>query len=162
MAATPVLAQDGKIAYHASPLVTAMIRGGVAILDEGNRMSEKSWASLAPLLDNRRYIESIVAGFGTNDDEFYITGLPVAEDTFGVEMFKQMAISAPLAALVILLLMWWFFRSFSLVLSPMIVATTTVTITMGGERSGPPSSRMRRDASKPSIPGILQSMSTSP
>ncbi len=39
-----------------------MIRGGVAILDEGNRMSEKSWASLAPLLDNRRYIESIVAG----------------------------------------------------------------------------------------------------
>jgi MoxR-like ATPase len=46
----------------ASPLVTAMIRGGIAILDEGNRMSEKSWASLAPLLDNRRYVESIVAG----------------------------------------------------------------------------------------------------
>ena len=39
-----------------------MMRGGVAILDEGNRMSEKSWASLAPLLDNRRYVESIVAG----------------------------------------------------------------------------------------------------
>ena len=34
----------------------------MVILDEGNRMSEKSWASLAPLLDNRRYIESIVAG----------------------------------------------------------------------------------------------------
>jgi MoxR-like ATPase len=25
-------------------------------------MSEKSWASLAPLMDNRRYVESIVAG----------------------------------------------------------------------------------------------------
>ena len=25
-------------------------------------MSEKSWASLAPLLDNRRYVESIIAG----------------------------------------------------------------------------------------------------
>ncbi len=59
---TPVLAQDGKIAYHASPLVTAMIRGGVCILDEGNRMNEKSWASLAPLFDQRRYVESIVAG----------------------------------------------------------------------------------------------------
>lgn len=59
---TPVLAQNGKIAYHASPLVTAMIRGGVCILDEGNRMNEKSWASLAPLLDHRRYVESIVAG----------------------------------------------------------------------------------------------------
>jgi len=59
---TPVLAERGKIAYHASPLVTAMIRGGVCILDEGNRMNEKSWASLAPLLDHRRYVESIVAG----------------------------------------------------------------------------------------------------
>ena len=59
---TPVLSQQGKIAYHASPLVTAVIRGGICILDEGNRMNEKSWASLAPLLDQRRYVESIVAG----------------------------------------------------------------------------------------------------
>lgn len=59
---TPVIADDRKIQYVASPVVTAMISGGVAILDEGNRMSEKSWASLAPLLDTRRYIESIVAG----------------------------------------------------------------------------------------------------
>src|SRR4029077_7237604 len=59
---TPVLAESGKIAYHASPLVTAMISGGVCVLDEGNRMNEKSWASLAPLLDHRRYVESIVAG----------------------------------------------------------------------------------------------------
>lgn len=59
---TPVLSEQGKIAYHASPLVTAMIRGGVCVLDEGNRMNEKSWASLAPLLDYRRYVESIIAG----------------------------------------------------------------------------------------------------
>ncbi len=59
---TPVLSGEGRIAYHASPLVTAMIRGGVCVLDEGNRMNEKSWASLAPLLDQRRYVESIVAG----------------------------------------------------------------------------------------------------
>ncbi|MBI5547637.1 MAG: MoxR family ATPase [Deltaproteobacteria bacterium] len=59
---TPVVGATGSIEYTASPLVTAMIKGGVCILDEGNRMSEKSWASLAPLLDNRRYVESIVAG----------------------------------------------------------------------------------------------------
>jgi MoxR-like ATPase len=59
---TPVIEGEGMLRYVASPLVTAMIRGGVVILDEGNRMSEKSWASLAPLLDNRRYVESIVAG----------------------------------------------------------------------------------------------------
>jgi len=59
---SPVIEGEGKLKYVASPLVTAMIRGGIVILDEGNRMSEKSWASLAPLLDNRRYVESIVAG----------------------------------------------------------------------------------------------------
>ncbi len=59
---SPVLAPEGGVRYMASPLVSAMVRGGVLILDEGNRMSEKSWASLAPLLDHRRYVESIVAG----------------------------------------------------------------------------------------------------
>ena len=59
---TPVISEKGKIKYVASPVVSAMIKGGIAIIDEGNRMSEKSWASLAPLLDSRRYVESIVAG----------------------------------------------------------------------------------------------------
>ena len=59
---TPVLAQEGKIIYHASALLTAMITGSVCVLDEGNRMSEKSWASLASLLDDRKMVESIVAG----------------------------------------------------------------------------------------------------
>src|SRR6266700_4351884 len=59
---TPVIEGEARLRYVASPLVSAMLRGGIVILDEGNRMSEKSWASLAPLLDNRRYVESIVAG----------------------------------------------------------------------------------------------------
>ncbi|VAX38728.1 MoxR-like ATPases [hydrothermal vent metagenome] len=59
---TPVLGENGSIKYHASPVVSAMLRGGICLLDEGNRMNEKSWASLAPLLDHRRYAESIVAG----------------------------------------------------------------------------------------------------
>ena len=59
---TPVLSEKGSISYHASPLVCAMLTGGVCVLDEGNRMNEKSWASLAPLFDHRRYVESIIAG----------------------------------------------------------------------------------------------------
>ncbi len=59
---TPVIAEGNTLRYVASPVVTAMIRGGACVLDEGNRMSEKSWASLAPLLDQRRYVESLVAG----------------------------------------------------------------------------------------------------
>ncbi len=59
---TPVLAESGKIGYHASPLVSALLAGGVCVLDEGNRMNEKSWASLASLLDHRRMAESVIAG----------------------------------------------------------------------------------------------------
>ncbi|MCA9720469.1 MAG: AAA family ATPase [Myxococcales bacterium] len=58
----PVIAEDQRLRYVASSLVSAMIKGGVCVLDEGNRMSEKSWASLAPLLDRRRYVESVIAG----------------------------------------------------------------------------------------------------
>jgi len=75
-------------------------------------------------------IESILQDFEGNED-YHITGLPVAEDTFGVEMFVQMAISAPLAGLVIFLLLWVFFRSLVLITSPMILAMATVIITMG-------------------------------
>ncbi|MHC4214833.1 MAG: efflux RND transporter permease subunit [Planctomycetota bacterium] len=65
------------------------------------------------------------------DEQYHITGLPVAEDTFGVEMFIQMAISAPGAMLVIFLLMLVFFRKLVLVISPMIVAMVSVISTMG-------------------------------
>ena len=64
-------------------------------------------------------------------DTWHITGLPVAEDTFGHDMFVQMGISAPLAGLMIFLLMLYFFRSPRLVIAPMLVAMATVIITMG-------------------------------
>ena len=66
-----------------------------------------------------------------SSDKFYITGLPVAEDTFGVEMFIQMAVSAPLAMVMIFLLMWFFFKNIRLIIAPMIVAMVSVLSTMG-------------------------------
>ncbi len=75
-------------------------------------------------------IYNIVKQF-KGEEKYYITGLPVAEDTFGVEMFKQMAMSAPLAGLIIFLLMFLFFRSITLIISPMLLAISTVVMTMG-------------------------------
>lgn len=88
---TPVLAESGRITYQASPLVTAMIRGGVAILDEANRMSEKSWASLAPLLDNRRYVESVVAGVRIEADAEFRCCVTMNDDasTYEVPEYVQ-------------------------------------------------------------------------
>ena len=77
---TPVLAESGKIVYHASPLVTAMITGGICILDEGNRMNEKSWASLASLLDHRRYVESIIAGITIPADRRFCCAVTMNDD----------------------------------------------------------------------------------
>jgi predicted RND superfamily exporter protein len=88
-------------------------------------------------LEEKKYAHDVAAvieaelismhGFG----EYHITGLPIAEETFGRQMFLQMGISAPLAGLFILLLMLLFFRKVSVVLVPMIVAIMTVSWTMG-------------------------------
>ncbi len=72
-----------------------------------------------------------IKDLGDNGDKYYITGLPVAEDTFGQEMFIQMAISAPLAMVAIFLLMLVFFRQLRLILAPMIIAMLSVMATMG-------------------------------
>ena len=67
----------------------------------------------------------------SGNEQYHITGLPVAEDTFGVEMFKQMAISAPAAMAVIFVLMFIFFRKLVLIIAPMIIAIVSVILTMG-------------------------------
>ena len=77
---TPVLGPEGGVRYMASPLVTAMVGGGVCILDEGNRMSEKSWASLAPLLDHRRSVDSVVAGITVRAHEDFRFATNMNED----------------------------------------------------------------------------------
>ncbi len=60
-----------------------------------------------------------------------ITGMPVAEDTFGVEMLIQMATSAPMAGLAIFILLFIFFRRVSIISAPMILAVVSVVCTMG-------------------------------
>jgi hypothetical protein len=65
------------------------------------------------------------------DEQYYVTGLPVAQDTFGYEMFSQMMWSAPIAGLIIFLLMWLFFRNIKLIIAPMIVAVVSIIYSMG-------------------------------
>lgn len=83
---TPVLAESGSIAYHASPLVTAVLTGSICVLDEGNRMNEKSWASLASLLDHRRCVESIIAGILIEAHEDFRCCVTMNEDASTYEV----------------------------------------------------------------------------
>ncbi|MFQ5859165.1 MAG: RND family transporter, partial [Anaerolineae bacterium] len=63
--------------------------------------------------------------------QFYLAGLPVAEDTFGHEMFVQMAVTAPLAMLFIFVLLFLLFRRVSLIVAPLLMAMLAVIWTMG-------------------------------
>ncbi|MCF8024294.1 MAG: MMPL family transporter [Desulfobacteraceae bacterium] len=106
---------------------------GRDLVDRGKALSpveqqrlKRLWAEAAFAGNISKSIRASLQG----DEEYYITGLPVAEDTFGVQMFKQMAISAPLAMLIIFLLMWFFFRSIAIVLPAMFLALISSAATM--------------------------------
>lgn len=62
---------------------------------------------------------------------YHIAGLPLAEDSFGAEMFVQMAYSAPAALIIIFLLLLMFFRQAKIILAPMVVAMMSVVWAMG-------------------------------
>lgn len=75
-------------------------------------------------------LQDKIAQLGGNDT-FHITGLPVAQDAIGVEMFSEMMLASPLAMGTIFFLLFFFFRSLPLTILPMIIATLSVVITMG-------------------------------
>ena len=56
--AYPVADEKKGLQYMASPILAAMVNGGALILEDASRLSEKAWSTLAPLLDERRYLES--------------------------------------------------------------------------------------------------------
>ncbi|MBC8459566.1 MAG: AAA family ATPase [Deltaproteobacteria bacterium] len=53
---------ERKMDYLVSPIVTAMLRGGVCFIDEIAKIRPRALAPLASLLDDRRYIDSILLG----------------------------------------------------------------------------------------------------
>lgn len=76
-------------------------------------------------------IESIVTKHLGDNETYYFAGLPVAETTFGNEMFVQMAVFAPMAGLVIFILLLLFFRSWKVVVAPMALSMLAVIWSMG-------------------------------
>jgi hypothetical protein len=75
-------------------------------------------------------VEAIYTELG-GPEKYYMAGLPVAEDTFGGEMFVQMAVVAPLAGGLLMVILFIIFGRVSLVVPPMAVAMLSVIWTMG-------------------------------
>ncbi|MFZ5800182.1 MAG: efflux RND transporter permease subunit [Candidatus Omnitrophota bacterium] len=76
-------------------------------------------------------IEKILKKELAPEQKYYLAGLPVAEDTFGHEMFVQMGITAPLAGFFIMLLLFLIFRLGIALIPPMLDAMLSVIWTMG-------------------------------
>src|SRR3989338_8311706 len=65
-------------------------------------------------------------------DKFYIAGDPVARDTFGTEMFRQMALFSPIAGMVMCIALWFMFRNVTVIVANMAVAMISIIWSMGG------------------------------
>lgn len=65
------------------------------------------------------------------DEKYYIAGDPVARDTFGSDMFKLMAIFAPIAGMVMLLVRYLMFRDLFLSVVLMMDAMISIVWSMG-------------------------------
>ena len=76
-------------------------------------------------------IEEILSRELAPEQEYHLAGLPVSEDTFGYEMFVQMAIVAPLAFMVILLIVYLMFRQTAFLVPIALTAMFSVIWAMG-------------------------------
>ncbi|MBF0565370.1 MAG: MMPL family transporter [Nitrospirae bacterium] len=65
------------------------------------------------------------------DEKYYIAGDPVARDTFGAEMFKLMAVFAPIAGMMMFFVRYLMFRDFFLSATLMMDAMISIVWSMG-------------------------------
>ncbi|HBG46664.1 MAG TPA: hypothetical protein DDW94_06690 [Deltaproteobacteria bacterium] len=64
-------------------------------------------------------------------EKYYVAGDPVARDTFGAEMFKLMAIFAPIAGMVMLIIRYLMFKDLFLSITLMMDAMMSIVWSMG-------------------------------
>ncbi len=114
IAAHPVL--GGQLASSDGSLVTIL----VPLTDD---------ADVSGLADEIRLM--VAADPRLSGMRLALGGVPHAQEAFGAQMFVQMAVFAPLAALVIMALVWWHFRRARPVVAAMTLSMVTVLWTMG-------------------------------
>ncbi len=64
-------------------------------------------------------------------EKYYLAGDPIARDTFGAQMFLQMALFSPLAGLIMFLALYLMFRNLTLTAAMMAVAMISIVWSMG-------------------------------
>lgn len=78
-----------------------------------------------------REISALVEAELESGQSYHLAGLPIAEDTFGAEMFVQMGILSPICGMTLFLLLWLMFRRMTFILPVMAVSMIAVIWGMG-------------------------------
>jgi hypothetical protein len=83
--------------------------------------------------DGRAIADAIrrIAQKDSGPERYFIAGDPVARDTFGTEMFRQMGLFSPLAGMLMCAVLFVMFRSWWLVAANMVVAMLAIVWAMG-------------------------------
>lgn len=142
-----ILAEEGQLAVRLAVSEIPQTPEGMAALERsllsnplfvGRLLSEEGTATaiyipLEPGANGKAVADRIrtVLPKEGEKDRYYLAGDPVARDTFGVQMFYQMAILSPIAGMVMFLLLWQMFRNLPLVFSVMGVAMVSIIWSMG-------------------------------
>ncbi len=95
-------------------------------------------AIYVPLEDgaNGREIAGEIMGIvnrikGEGKEGYYLAGDPIARDTFGYEMFLQMALFSPIAGIIMMIALYIMFRNITMIMANMAVAIISIIWAMG-------------------------------
>lgn len=142
-----VLAEGGQLAVRPAVAEIPQTREAMSALKESllanplfvNRLVSRDGTATAIYLPlepgaNAKVIADRIRAIlpkEAGNDQYYLAGDPVARDTFGIQMFYQMALFSPIAGMVMFVVLWWMFRNLALVFSVMGVAMVSILWSMG-------------------------------
>lgn len=88
---------------------------------------------IEPTANGKQIADNIRALLPRNSGQnhFYLAGDPVARDTFGTQMFRQMAFFSPIAGLVMCIALWFMFRNVIVIVANMAAAMIGIIWSMG-------------------------------
>ncbi len=91
------------------------------------------YVPIEPAANGKQIADRIRALVGNQPggDRYFLAGDPVTRDTFGAEMFRQMALFSPIAGLVMCVALWMMFRSWPLVAANMGAAMVGIIGCLG-------------------------------
>ncbi len=133
--ARPILDDEPRDAREAERLRRQVLGNALLVnrLVSSDGNTSALYIPIEKSADGKAMAEQIrrIAAKEAGPERYYVAGDPVARDTFGTEMFRQMALFSPLAGMLMCGVLFLMFRSWWLVAANMLVAMLAIVWAMG-------------------------------